>query len=112
MTTTFNRLTRIADWLGEVEVGSPEADHIVHEALGRSGPLLAYTRDEGAARLLLQPSFEWRDSIYSNGLVYASCRRMGMDGEWPHPHHGQWGAAVALAMCGAVVRAQAVLVKG
>ena len=27
-----------------------------------------------------------------------------------HPHHGQWGASRALALCGAVVRAHAALI--
>jgi hypothetical protein len=44
--------------------------------------------------------------------IYATCRRSGMDGEWPYPHHGQWGATLPLAMCGAVMRANAGLVKG
>jgi hypothetical protein len=106
---TFNHLIRIADRLGQVETGSPKADRAIHDALGREGPMLAYTRQEEAARLLLPTGFEWRDATYSSGLVYASCRRQGLDEGFPHPHHGQWGKTPALAMCGAVMRAWAAL---
>jgi hypothetical protein len=101
----FNRLFRIADRLGEVPTGSAEADRTIHEVLGRTGPVLPYTTDDAAAEDLLPPGFEWRDPTYAGGGVYASCRRSGMDGEWPHPHHGQWGATKSLAMCAAVLRA-------
>jgi hypothetical protein len=50
---------------------------------------------------VLTPGFEWLPPHYSGALVYAFCRRCGMDGEWPYPHHGQWGATLPLAMCGA-----------
>jgi hypothetical protein len=110
--TRFDRLIRIADRLGEVAAGSIEADRTIHDALGLAGPVQPYTREEAAARGLLPPGFEWRLPTYSSGKVYAACRRSGMDGEWPHPHHGQWGPTLPLAMCGAVMRANAALVKG
>ena len=107
-----DRLFRIADRLGQVPSGSAEADRTIHEALGRAGPVLPYTSDEAAAEQLLPPGFEWRQPDYSGGAVYASCRRSGMDGPWPHPHHGQWSATQPLAMCGAALRAWAKLAKG
>lgn len=106
---TFNLLIRIADRLGNVERGSPEADRAIHTAIAAEGPAFAYTTDDTAAHLLLPAGFEWREPIYSSGMVYASCRRIGMDGAWPYPHHGQWGKTPALAMCGAAVRARAAL---
>src|SRR3954470_5099539 len=109
---SFNRLLRIADQLGQVPAGSLLADLAIHDALGLIGVAMPYTRNEAAARSLLPPGFEWLPSTYSGGAVYAACRRSGQDGEWPHPHHGQWGAALPLAMCGAVVRAYAGLAKG
>jgi hypothetical protein len=51
------------------------------------------------------------DPVYSAGAVYAACRRSGMDGDLQHPHHGQWGTTLPLAMCGAVVRVHAALVR-
>lgn len=109
--STFDRLIRIADRLGKLETGSPVADHFIHDALGRDGPVFAYSSNEAAAGLLLPAGFEWREATYSSGLVYASCRRMGLDDEQPHPHHGQWAKALALAMCGAAMRAHAALVE-
>jgi hypothetical protein len=74
--------------------------------------VLAYSREEPAARSLLPAGFEWRPPHYIGPLIYAACRRSGMDGEWPYPHHGQLGRTLPLAMCGAVMRACAALVKG
>ena len=48
----------------------------------------------------------------SASLVYVACRRTGMLDGFPHPHHGQWGRTLPLAMCWAVVRAYADLVEG
>ena len=111
--TTFDRFIRMADRLGQVEAGSPEADRAIHDALSREGPVLAYTSEELAARLLLPAKFEWMEHTYSGGMVYAACRRSGRgDDGFRHPHHGQWGRTLPLAMCGAVLRAHAGLVKG
>ncbi|MFC7544452.1 hypothetical protein ACFQU2_40495 [Siccirubricoccus deserti] len=44
---------------------------------------------------------------YVAGRVYAACRRPEMDEEWPYPQHGQWGAALPLAICGADMQAGA-----
>jgi hypothetical protein len=106
-----DHLLRIADWLSQVELGSPDADRAIHRALGRKGPVLAYTRNEAAARLLLPDGFEWRVDTYSSRLVYASCGRTGLDGEFPHPRHKQWGRTLPLAMCGAVLRAYSKLAR-
>jgi hypothetical protein len=110
--TSFDRLIRIADRLAKVKAGSEVADRTIHGSLGRLGPVLPYTTDEAVARSLLPPGFEWMATIHAAGCVYASCRRAGFDGEWPHPHHGQWSATLPLAMCGAVLRAWAKLAKG
>ncbi len=107
-----NRLFRIADRLGHVPGGSPEADRTIHEALDRLGPVPPYTTDKAAAEQLLPPGFEWRDATYAGARVYASCRWSGMDGPWHHPHHGQWGPTLPLAMCGAVLRAWGKVAKG
>lgn len=109
--TTSDCLLRIADRLDDVEAGSPEADRAIHDALGREGPVFPYSRNEAAARLLLPEGFEWREGTYSGELAYASCCRQGLDEGFPYPRHGQWGRTPALAMCGAVLRAQAALVK-
>ena len=109
---SFDRLIRIADRLTKVKAASDIADRTIHVALGRSGPALSYTTDEAAARSLLPPGFEWMATTYAAGWVYAPCRRSGLDGEWPYPHHGQWGQTLPLAMCGAAVRAWAKLAKG
>jgi hypothetical protein len=109
---SYNRLIRIASRLGQVPVGSSEADRVIHEALDRLGPAPPYTTTKSAAAELLPPGFEWRQPDYSGGAVYASCRRSGMEGPWPHPHHGQWSASEPLAMCGAALRAWAKLAKG
>ena len=37
--TVFDRFIRIADRLGQVQAGSPEADRTIHQALGRAGAL-------------------------------------------------------------------------
>lgn len=110
--TTFDRLIRLADRLCKDEAGSPEADRAIHDALGREGPVLAYTSDEQAARLLLPAKFEWMEHTYSGDRIYAACRRSGRDDDGlRYPHQGQWGHTLALAMCGAVMRARAALVK-
>jgi hypothetical protein len=102
--TISDHLLRIADWLSQVELGSPKADRTIHWALSRKGPVLAYTRNEAAARLLLPEGFEWRADIYSSRLVYASCGRRRLNNEFPSPRHKQWGRTLPLAMCGAVLR--------
>jgi hypothetical protein len=51
-------------------------------------------------------------NTYASRQVYAACRRSGLDGEWPYPHYGLWGRTLPLAICGAVMRAYAALVKG
>jgi hypothetical protein len=111
--TSFDRLTRIADRLAKVEVGSAAADAVIHEAIGQTGPALSYTTDEAAARTLLPPGFEWMPTTYSAGWVYAPCRRSGLvaDGV-PFPHHGQFGRTLSLSMCGAAMRAWAKVAKG
>ena len=101
----FARLIRIADRLAKVEAGSDAADQAIHEAIGRAGLALPYTTAKAAAAALLPPGFEWREPVYAAGSVYASCKRSGMDGEYPYPHHGQWASTEALAMCAAVLRA-------
>ena len=50
-------------------------------------------------------------ATYTGGVVYTACRRSGVDGELPYPHHGQWGTTPPLTMCGAVMRAHAAQVK-
>jgi hypothetical protein len=110
--THFDRLIRIGSRLSHVPIGSVAADQAIHDALGRTGPVLPYTTDQGAARSLLPPGFEWMPAVYASRCVYGACRRAGLDGEWPYPHHGQWSAALPLAMCGAVLRAWAKLAKG
>lgn len=102
------RLIRFADRLGHLPAGSTEADRTIHNALGLTGPVQLYTLDKTAAELLLPPGFEWKKSTYAGGQVYAACRRSGLaGGGWRHPHHGQWGQTLPLAMCGAVLRAWA-----
>ena len=105
------RLLRIADRLGQVSAGSAEADETIHEALGRAGLAPPYTTEMEAARTLLPPGFEeLGDPTYMTDAVYAACRRVGIDvGGLPFPHHGGWGATLALAICHACVRAQASL---
>jgi hypothetical protein len=110
--TPFDRFIRIAERLGEVTAGSLLADLAIHDALGLAGVVIPYTRNEAAARSLLPAGFEWLPPHYSGPVVYAACRWSGMNGERPYPHHGQWGSTLPLAMCGAVMRAHAGLVKG
>ncbi len=95
-----------------MSAGTPEADRAIHKALGRLGPDPSYTAGNAAAEELLPPGFEWMPATYSGALVYAACRRAGLDGEWSYPHHGQWGPTLPLAMCGAVLRAWAKLARG
>ena len=106
---SFDRLIRIADRLGQVQAGSPAADQAIHQTLDRSGPVLTHTTAEEAAQSLLPAGFELLPATYTGGAVYAACRRIGMDGELPHPHHGQWGTTLPLAICGACLRAYAAL---
>ena len=98
------RLLRIADRLGDVDAGGSTADKTIHQALGLAGPVQAYTSDDDVARSLLPAGFEWLPPVYSAGAIYAACRRAGVDGDLLHPHAGQWGRTLALAMCGAVMR--------
>jgi hypothetical protein len=107
-----SRLARIAHRLGQLPDGGAEADQAIHDATGRDGPVLAYTTEASAAAQLLPPDFEWRESTYAGDRVYASCRRIGMDGPWHHPHYGQWARTLPLAMCGAVMRAWVKVAKG
>jgi hypothetical protein len=111
--TSFERFFHLADRLGQVANGSPEADRIIHEALSREGPVLAYTSDKTAALLLLPTGFEWVRPTHAGGRIYAACARVDAKANGhPHPHHGQWGASEPLAMCGAVMRARAWLARG
>jgi hypothetical protein len=104
---TFDRLIHIADRLGQVQAGSPAADQAIHQALDRSGPVLAYTTAEDAAQNLLPAGFELLPATYAGGAVYAACRHSETNGELPHPHHGQWCTTLPLAICGAFLRAHA-----
>ena len=90
-TTRFAQLIRIAIRLGKVTAGSRDADHAIQAALGLPGEAPAYTSDEAAARGLLPAGFEWHASSFASDAVYATCRRAGLDGNLPHPHHEQWG---------------------
>jgi hypothetical protein len=58
VTARFDYLIRLANRLAKVEAGSPAADQAIHAALGRSGPVLPYTRDDAAVRELLPEGFE------------------------------------------------------
>ena len=109
--TRYDRLLSTADRLRRLPAGSVTADAFIHEVLGLAGPVLPYTHDEAAARLLLPPGFEadWPTSIA--GEVYGAVSRKGLLDGLPHPHHGQWGATRALALCGAATRAHAHLAK-
>jgi hypothetical protein len=113
MPTRPARLIAIANRLGEVQAGSVEADRIIHRALGRVGQVLPYTREEAAARGLLPDGFKSETvPVYSDGAVYAACARSGTGADGlPHPHHGQWGRTLPLAMCGAALRARAKLAR-
>lgn len=108
---TLDHLVRMANRLSQLKAGSPDTDRAIHDVLGREGPVLAYSHNEGASRLLLPAGFEWCDPVYSSRAVYAFCRRTGFVDGSQHPHHGQWSQTPALAMCGAVLRAWAVEVK-
>jgi hypothetical protein len=70
-------LLRLADQLGKVTTGSPEADRTIHDALDQTGEPLAYTRDTQAVRTLLPAEFKERPSVGGAGQVYAACRRIG-----------------------------------
>ena len=109
--TRYDRLLRIADRLRRLTAGSAAADSYIHRALGRDGPAPPYTSDEAAALALVPVGFEadWPTSIA--GEVYAAVWRKGLLDRLPHPHHGQWGTTRALALCGAAMRAHALLAK-
>jgi hypothetical protein len=71
---------RIADRLTKVAAGSIEADRTIHAALGLTGPVQPYTREEAAARSLLPAGLEWVPPHYSGPVVYAACRAAGRMG--------------------------------
>lgn len=75
----LSRLIHIADRLGKVPVGSPEANQTIHEALGQTRPSRPDMTDRDAAVELLPLGFEWREPVHSAEHVYASCRRSGME---------------------------------
>ncbi|WP_043339059.1 hypothetical protein [Belnapia moabensis] len=111
--SSFELLIRIADRLAVIKTGSRIADEAIHQATGRTGPVPFYTTDAEAARTLLPLGFEWITATYAAGRVYAPCRRAGRDADTlPFPHHGQWGRTLPLSMCGAAMRAWAMLAKG
>ena len=100
-----DRILRIASRLNKVERGSPEADAAIHHVLALAGPQLDYTTDTDAAGSLLPKGFEWTQPTYSADAVYAACRRKGLGADGlNHPHVGQWGRTLALAMAGTAVR--------
>ena len=84
-----------------------EARQKAEELRRRAGTADDPTTAEDAAQSLLPAGFELLPATYAGGAVYAACRRSGMDGELPHPHHGQWGTTLPLAICGACLRAHA-----
>lgn len=111
--TTYNRFIYIANRLGIVKSGGPNADRIIHAAIEASGPVPLYTSDETAARQLLPVGFKWLSSTHAGGRFYAACARAGVGANGlPMPHHGAWAATEALAICRAAMRARAALVKG
>lgn len=98
-------LLRIANWLSKAERGNAVVDCIIHQALGRPDLMPPpYTTDVAVAQELLPAKFEWLDPVHVVGMVYARCRRIGLDGDLQHPHSSQWGRTLALAMCGAAIR--------
>ena len=107
--TPHARFLAIADRLRRLTAGSAMADQFIHETLGQDGAAPPYTSDEAAALALVPVGFEadWPTSIV--GEVYAAVWRKGLLDGLPHPHHGQWGATRALALCGAAMRAHAKL---
>ena len=108
--TRYDHLLRVAARLGKVEAGSFMADVTIHEVLSLAGPVLAYTKDEEAARTLLPSGFEWIDITPTAGWIYAPCRLAGADQDrMAYPHHGQWGRTIPLSLCGGVLRAWAML---
>jgi hypothetical protein len=109
--TPHARFLAIADRLRRLTAGSAEADSYIHRALGRAGPVLPYTSNEAAALALLPPDFEADWPTTGGGEVYAAVWRRGLLDGLPYPHHGQWGATRALALCGAAMRAHALLAK-
>jgi hypothetical protein len=74
-------IIHIAERLGQVTTGSPEADLTIHEALGLDGPVLRYTQEGWAARGLLPVGFEWMPPTYTGGKIYAGCRRSRVGGD-------------------------------
>jgi hypothetical protein len=104
-------LVKIANRLWLVADGSPEADRAIHDAFGRTGTPPPYTRDIKAARTLLPRGFEVRPPISGGGRTYASIRGLGLSGDLPQPHIGQWGSTPALALSGAALRAHAAIAR-
>jgi hypothetical protein len=109
--TRHDRLLAIANRLRRLPAGSAETDAFIHDLFGLAGPVLPYTRNETAARLLLPPGFEadWPPTVADE--VYAAVWRTGLQNGLLLPHHGQWGPTRALALCGAAMRAHAWLAK-
>jgi hypothetical protein len=104
-------LVKIANRLGLVADGSPEADRAIHDAFGRTGTPPPYTRDPKAARTLMPAGFEEQPPISGGGRTYASIRRLGLSEGRPQPHIGQWGSTPALALSGAALRAHAAITR-
>jgi hypothetical protein len=98
-------LVKIANRLGLVADGSPEADQAIHDAFGRTGVPPPYTRDIDAARSLLPPGFDERPSISGGGRTYANIHCLGLSEGRLQPHVGQWSSTAALALSGAALRA-------
>jgi hypothetical protein len=99
------RLLRIANRLGLVADGSPEADRPSMTPLsepGRRRPTPAIPRQRGPS---CQPVSRSGHPSADGGRVYASIRRMGLSGNRLQPHIGQWGSTRALALSGAALRA-------
>src|SRR5689334_6249883 len=88
-------LIRLADRLGELAAESPAADTAIHEALGRTGPVLPYT-GSAAARLLPAGCEAVVLTSGAGGRAYVAVRRLGVPSS---PHHGAWGASATLATC-------------
>ena len=109
--TPHAHLLAIADRLRHLEAGSAEADGTIHAALGRAGPALPYTRDETAALALLPDGHEADWPPTGPGSAYCAVWHKGQLDQL-YVHHGQWGATRALALCGAAMRAHALLARG
>lgn len=110
--THSDRLIGVASRLGKVGVGSTATDAAIYEVLGLAGPVQPYSTSERVARTLLPPGFEWMFVMHSARSVYAPCRCAGADAEGlAYPHHGQWASTTSLALCGAALRAWAMLAR-